>query len=135
MKKTIVAGLVAGIVILIVGMIFGSFTADMYKMSPASLWKPMGGSWFGQMIIYDIIFGLILSYVFSVISSVIPGKGIQKGLIFGLLLWLAGSVPGLGITYLTMNIRNKLILMWLANGLANYCLAGAAIQVVDEKLK
>jgi cation transporter-like permease len=135
MKKVIVAGLLAGIVILVVGMVFGSLTADMYKMSPAGMWKPMGGNWFTQMVIYDIVVGLILSYVFSIVSNAIPGSGLQKGLIFGLLMWLVGNVPGLGITYLTMNIRNKLILMWLLNGLVNYCLAGAAIEMVDEKLK
>ena len=135
MKKIIVGGLLAGLAILVVGMIFGSLTADMYKMAPANMFKPMEQNWFLQILVYDLALGFILAYVYSVIKSAIPGSGIQKGLIFGLIIFLVGTVPWMGITYLTMNIRNKLILMWTLNGLANYLLAGAAIEVIDEKLK
>ena len=134
MKKIIIGGLLAGLALLVVGFVFSSFSADMYKMSPAGMWKPMGGDWFIQMIVYNIVVGVIMAYVFSIIKSAVPGSGITKGVIFGLMVWLLGSVPGLGITYLTMNIRNKLIITWLINGLVNYMAAGAAIEVVDEKL-
>lgn len=135
MKKILIGGILAGLVILVIGLIFGSLTANMYRMSPQIMWKPMGQNFFVQVIIYDLIVGIILAYVYSILKNSVPGSGIVKGLIFGLLVWLVGSVPGLGITYLTMNIRNKLIFTWLVNNLINYCLAGAVIQQIDEKVK
>jgi uncharacterized membrane protein YagU involved in acid resistance len=132
MKRIVVGGLLAGLALLVVGFIFGSLTADLYMMSPGGIFKsPMN---FNLLIIYDFVVGLILAYAYSVINTAIPKSGLQKGLVFGLLIWLVGTVPGLGITYITMNVRNKLIFMWAFQGLIAYLLAGAAIQAVDEKV-
>lgn len=134
MKKIVVGGLLAGLAIVIVGFVFGSLSANMYAMSPAGMWKSMGQNWFVRMVIYDFVVGFILSYVYSVLKSAVPGAGLQKGVIFGLLVFLVGTIPGLGMTYLTMNIRNKLLIVWLINGLANYVCAGAAVEFADEKI-
>jgi len=135
MKKIVVGGLLAALVLVIVSFVFGSLSANMYVMSPAGMWKSMMGQrFFLKMVIYDIVVGLILSYVYSILKSSVPGSGLQKGVIFGLLVWLVGSVPGLGMTFLTMNIRNKLLIIWLINGLVNYVCAGAAVEFVDEKI-
>lgn len=134
MKKIIVGGLLAGLAIMVVSFIIGSMTADMYKMSNAAMWKPMGQDWFWSMLAYDFVVGLILAYVWSIVKGAIPGTGIQKGLFFGLLVFLLGTIPGMGMTYLTMNIRNKMIIVWTMNGLFNYLLAGAAIEWAEKKL-
>jgi hypothetical protein len=134
MKKIVVGGLLAGLAIVVVGFIVGSLTGNLYAISNASMWKPMGKNFVVMMFIYDLMVGLILSYVYSIIKSSVPGSVTQKGLIFGLLIWLVGTLPGMGITYLTMNVRNMLIAVWTVNGLLNYLLAGAAIQWADEKL-
>ena len=135
MKKVIVGGVLAGLVMVVVGFIVGGMTAEMYRMSPAALWKPMGGNWFLQMVVYDIVVGLILSFVYSILKSAVPGSGLQKGIIFGLLVWLVGTLPGMGITYLTMNVRNLMLTVWALNGLANYVLSGMVINWSDDKLK
>jgi len=135
MKKIIIGGLIAGLVIFVVGMIFGNLTAELYELSPMSFFKPMDQAWFIKMIIYDFALGLLLAYVYSVIKVGVPGSGINKGLLFGLLIFLVGTLPGLTLTQMTMNIRNKLIFMWALNGLINYLLAGSVIELVDEKIK
>ena len=132
MKKIIIGGILAGVVMLVVGFIFGSLSADMYITAPRGIFKEMNLTAF---VIYDLIVGLIFAYVYSIIKSSVPKGGIQKGLIFGLILWAIGTVPGLGITYVTMNIRNKLLLVWLISGLVGYLAAGATIALVDEKVK
>ena len=131
MKKIVIGGILAGIILMIVGFIFGSLTADMYRMSPPGLFKvPMN---YTLLVVYDIVVGFILAYAYSILKNSVPGSGLQKGMIFGFLVFLVGVVPGLGITYITMNIRNKLIFMWAVEMLVAYLLAGAALQFVDEK--
>jgi len=134
MKKIIIGGLLAAIVIIIMGMVFGAMSSDMYKMSPKILWKPMGGDWFTKMIIFDIVSGLILAYVFSIIKGALPGAGLVKGISFGLIIFFVGTFLGLTMTYLTMAVRTKLIAVWSLNSLINYLLAGLIFELVEEKI-
>lgn len=134
MKKIIIGGLLAGVVILLMGMVFGALSSEMYKLSPKVFWKPMGGDWFTKIVIYDLVTGLVLASVFSMIKGSLPGGGFVKGLTFGLIVWIIGPVLGLVITYLTMAIRLKLLAVWAANGLANYVLSGLIFGLLDEKL-
>ena len=134
MKKIIIGGILAGLVIIIVGMVFGAVSADMYKMSPKALWKPMGGDWFTKMIIFDLLTGFILATVFSIIKGALPGAGLAKGLSFGLIVFFVGTFLGLTMTYLTMAVRTKMIAVWALNGLVNYLLAGLIFQFIDEKI-
>ena len=134
MKKVIIGGLLAGVVIIIMGMVFGALSADMYKMSPKALWKPMGGDWFTKMVIFDFVTGLILAYVFSMIKGSLPGAGLMKGISFGIMIFAVGTFLGLTMTYLTMAVRTKMIAVWALNGLVNYLLAGLIFEFIDEKI-
>jgi len=134
MKKIIIGGLLAGLVIAIMGMVFGAMSADMYKMSPKALWKPMGSDWFTQMVIFDFVTGLLLAYVFSMIKGALPGEGLLKGVSFGVLVFAVGPLLGLTMTYLTMAVRTRLIAVWALNGLVNYVIAGLIFEVIEEKV-
>jgi len=134
MKKIIIGGLLAGVVIIIMGMIFGALSADMYKLSPKALWKPMGGDWFMKMIIFDFATGLILAYIFSIIKGSLLGTGLIKGVAFGIIIFVIGPLLGLTMTYLTMAVRNKLLAVWALNGLINYLIAGLIFEFIDEKI-
>jgi hypothetical protein len=134
MKKVIIGGLAAGVVILLLGMLFGALSADMYKMSPKFFWKPMGGDWFTKMVIYDFVSGLILAWVFSIVKGSLPGSGSVKGISFGIIFFILGPLLGLAMTYLTMAIRVKLLAVWAANGLLNYVLSGLIFELLDEKI-
>jgi fucose 4-O-acetylase-like acetyltransferase len=134
MKKLLIGGVIAGIVMIITGMIFGALSAEMYKMSPKILWKTMDGNWFTQIVIYDLISALILAYVFSMVKGSIPGAGLQKGVFFGLIVFAVGPLLGLSMTYLTMAVRTKLIAVWALNSLVDYILAGLIFGIIDEKI-
>jgi len=134
MKKVIIGGLLAGVVILLMGMVFGAMSAEMYKQSPQVFWKPMGGDWFTKMAVFDLVTGLVLAVIFSIIKSALPGNGLMKGISFGIIIWIVGPLLGLTMTYLTMAIRVKLIAVWTLNGLVNYLLSGLIFELLDEKL-
>jgi len=134
-KKLIIGGLLVGVIIWVVGMVFGNLAADLYKMSPKVFWKPMGSKWMTQMVIYDFVAAFLLAFAYSVFEPSIPGSGYQKGLTFGLIIFLVGPFLGLTMTYITMAIRAKLILMWVLNNLVNYLLAGLTFQMIDERIK
>ena len=135
MKKIIIGGLLAFVVIVLLGMIFGALSAEMYKLSPKLLWKPMDGNWFTEMIIFDLVTALILAYVYSMVKGTLPGTtGLMKGISFGLIVFAVGPFLGLTMTYLTMAVRTKLIAVWALNGLLNYVLSGIVFELVDKKI-
>ncbi|MFC1767266.1 hypothetical protein ACFLZ2_01765 [Candidatus Margulisiibacteriota bacterium] len=135
MKKIVIGGLLVGALFWVVGMIFGTFTADLYAMSPKVFWKPMTGTWAIKMVAYNFVSAFIFAHVFSMIGSVVPGKGYQKGLVFGLLIFLVGPFLGLSMTYITMAIRAKLVFMWALNNLVAYLLAGITFQLIEERIQ
>jgi hypothetical protein len=134
MKKIIIGGVLAGVVILIMGMVFGALSSEIYKTSPRVFWKPMGGDWFTKVIIFDLASGLVLACVFSIIKGMLPGKGLMKGISFGMIIWAVGPLLGLTMTYMTMAIRVKLIAVWALNGLVNNVMSGLVFELLDEKL-
>jgi hypothetical protein len=134
MKKIIIGGLLAGVVILLMGMLFGALSAEMYKLSPKVFWKPMGGDWFTKMAVFDFATGLVLAAIYSIIKGALPGAGLMKGISFGIIIWVAGPLIGFTMTYLTMAIRVKLIAVWALNDLLNYVLSGLIFKLIDEKI-
>lgn len=134
MKKIIIGGLLAGLVIMAMSMIFGALSSEMYKMSPRILWKPMDGTWFYKMVAFDLISGLALAWAFSIIKTAVPGTGLIKGACFGLLVFIVGPLLGLTMTYLTMAVRTKLIAVWLINQLLNNVFSGMIFEIIEEKI-
>ena len=132
--RIIVGGIVAGLILFAVGMVSGILTANTYMVTPL-LWKPMAADWYAKIVVLDIIIGLILAGVYSKINKGLPYKGAKKGLKYGLIVWLVGTVPGMGMTYLTMAVPTILVVAWLLGNLAAYVLAGIAIALVFGKMK
>jgi len=131
MKKVIIGGILAGLAMVAIVFVIHPLTLDLIAMSPSVMWKPASPV---LLAVYYFVVGFILAYAYSVLKNSVPGSGIKKGVIFGLLVFLLGMIPGLGITWITMNIRNKLIFMWLIMGILEYIAAGTVIQIVDEKI-
>jgi hypothetical protein len=133
-KKVIISGLVAGVVILVVGMLTGSLFSVDYSKTP-ELWKEMTGNWYYQMWAVDFVEGIIYAMVFTVLYNSIPGKGWKKGLNYGIILWLVGTVPGMMLTYLTMAVPDMIVASWTFGGLISLVIAGSAMALVHDKIK
>lgn len=138
-RKGIIAGLLAGIAMVLVDSIIWTATQGylmpLYESS-AALWKPMdSGSWMVQMVALDIADGLIFGLVYSVIYAGIPQSGMRKGICYGFLVWLVGLVPGMAVSYLMMTVPGMIIVSWLLGGLVDLLAMGAVLAVAYEKIK
>lgn len=138
--KGVVAGFLAGIAMVLSGIVVWGATQGylmpQYEAS-AELWKPMEplNVWLAQVWILTIAEGMLYGLVYSVLYSGIPGKGIKKGLIFAVLLWLVGTLPGMAITYLSMAVPTPIIASWTFGGLINLLVMGAVLVIVYERVK
>ncbi len=139
-KKGVIAGFSAGIAMVLSGIVVWGATQGylmpLYEAS-AALWKPMEplNIWLVQMWSLTIAEGILYGLVYSVLYSGIPGKNINRGLVFAVIIWLVGTVPGMAITYMSMAVPAQIIASWLFGGLVNLLVMGAVLAFVYEKVK
>ena len=132
-KKTIVIGVIIGIVSMVYSWLTcGWLFSGIYRIEPTNIWKfsadtalPVGQMIF--MFLANILLGVILAGVYAYIKGGIPGSGIKKGLCFGLIVWLVGTLPGLFATYMFITIAGAVIWYWLVMGLIKYLILGVII--------
>jgi len=139
-KKGVVAGLLAGIAMVIADMaVWGAtqgYLMPLYQAS-AAVWKPMEpmSAWLARYLSLLVAEGILFGLVYSVLYNGIPGTKINKGLNYGVILWLVGIVPGMAITYLMMAVPTPIIASWLFGGLIDMLVLGAVLAYVYERVK
>lgn len=140
-KKGVVAGLLAGIAMVVADMaVWGvtqGYLMPLYQAS-AALWKPMEplSAWLAWYLSHLVADGILFGLVYSVLYDGIPGKNnLNRGLNYGVILWLVGIVPGMAITYLMMAVPTPIIASWLFGGLIDMLVMGAVLAIVYERIK
>ncbi len=127
--------LLSGVIIWIVGSIFGFLTCGwlfnwVYLISPVvaksaeAMMTPLNmvGS-FALGLMGAIIFAL----VFALLYKGIPQNGVQKGLVYGFAMWLVGALSGMITMPFFMNISGWLVFYWIVQALIMNLINGAIV--------
>lgn len=135
--RILVASISVTIVNSFIGIIFcmGNFNW-VYTLEPTYIWKSVKAV--PDIVFYAAAFGLytILSVIYMVLSKGIPGKNkLTKGFIFGLCVWLVGTVPSMFLIYTFINISNIVLLYWLVMALVQKPVQGIIIAIFCEDSK
>ena len=130
-KKGVISGIIAGIVMLIIGSAFMMIpgVTEWYTEKFPEMMAPTAMS---IMTVGVVLGGIIMGLVYSVINSAIPGEGARKGLNYGIMVWLLA-----GLTWPIMMMGFAPAYLWIAeliNGLITYSIAGAVLAIIYEKL-
>nr|CBH39231.1 hypothetical membrane protein [uncultured archaeon]CBH39701.1 hypothetical membrane protein [uncultured archaeon] len=133
-KKGAISGIIAGIVMLLIGLVFMiiPFTPGVtqwYSVTFPEMSSPMAMS---IMMAGIVVSGIFMGLVYSVINSAIPGEGARKGVNYGFMVWLLA-----GLMWPIMMMGFAPAYMWiteLINGLITYSIAGAVIAIIYKKL-
>lgn len=118
-SKVLIATIVVSVFNFIVGALTcGGLFSWVYKVEPVNVWKPMTNAILPYMIAEILIVNLLFVVVYALIQKGVPGKNkFTKGLIYGLLVWLVGLVPGMLATAIYMTVSKVVILYWTVWGL------------------
>ncbi|WP_455276239.1 hypothetical protein [[Eubacterium] cellulosolvens] len=128
MKSGIHAGAISGAIAGIVGVVFSAIFGNL------GIIEVIGGPeiWdFSLMVLFSIAFttlaliwGLIFGGMYTIVQDSIPRKGVIKGLIFGIMIWVIKDISAGSFLYLVnleYSSATRLILiglpMWIAYGL------------------
>ena len=104
-KKILVAGFVAGIVILLISFIVDAIVQQVWPVN----YMELGGMRAADDPIMMLFFlnywviGFAMAIVYPYFSDKIKGNYICKGKKFGFLIWLVASLPSVFIVYTSMN--------------------------------
>lgn len=133
MKKILIAGLAAGLAMLIVSLglnqLFNAVIPGLSNeyMNPA-LFRPWSDPLMMLFFLHPFVVGIALSWVWSIVKSIVPGVGAwKKGFNFGLAYGIVTSLPGMLISYSSFQISLWMILSWTIAGLIQTIVAGMVL--------
>ncbi len=135
---------IAGVVIWIVDSIFFILTCGwlfkwVYKLPP-NIWRDWAtiqasaGNLIGAHVI-GIIRALLFVLVFAIIYKGIPGKGITKGMIYGVLVWIVGALSGMPSMPFYMTIATGVVIYWIIQQLVLGVINGAIVGAIYKEQK
>ena len=127
----VVAGAVSAVVMMLIALAFGAASNSIYLSQP-ELWKPMGVLWFEGMLLLYLLSGLVYALVYSILGKNLKGGSLDKGMLYGSLLWFVGPLPGVLLTHMTMTVDTALIVLWLLQGLLNVLASGIIVAFVFD---
>lgn len=127
MKRVVLPGVVAGIVILVLGMMV-SYGFMLLPTVAADYNTNIMRSWQDPLMLlfflHPFIQGVILAWIWNKAKGLFKGSVYEKGLQFGFAIWLIASVPGMFATYTSFQLSLLTVLSWLIGGLVSSIAAG-----------
>lgn len=136
--------LFAGLAIFLISFLIGGGSyflfGRVFELEPISIWKwtPAQGfnmpvQWWILLLLLNIVLAVIFAFVFALIQKGLPGKGIQKGLWFGIMVWIVGPIPSLITIYLMMNIAAGALIYFTLQSLSEWLVYGTIISLIYKE--
>lgn len=104
---------------MIVGMLTcGGYFSWVYKIEPTNVWKPVANLSFLLMVSEILVTNILFVGGYLLVKKGIPGPNkFVKGLLYGLLVWAVGTIPGMVSTSLYMTVSPVVVIYWTIWGL------------------
>ncbi len=134
-KKFIISWVLGSVLLYFTLFLVSAFTM---VIAPFNIFD-IGGMWSATdpvmmlYYLYPVLLSLITTYVFSVVRGSLQGSYIEKGLMFGLLMFLLLSVTSGFIIITTMQYPVGFSLDMVLNGLISYPLLGILYTIIWER--
>ncbi len=134
MKKIVIPGILAGVVILIVEMLI-SFAVPSLKAqyeNPA-LFRSWADPIMQLYYLYPFVLGILLAWFWGKVKITIPtGSLFSKAFRFGWMYWLVATIPGMLVSYSSFQVSLGMVLSWAIGGLIATVFGAAVIIKLDR---
>ena len=135
LKGILLSGFISGLVIFVVSM---AVSVLIQLVSPYDV-MALGGMRAKEdplmllFFLYPWVIGFALAVVYQQVSGALTGTGTQKGVRFGLLMWLLSSLPSAFIVFTSMDYPPAFTVSSIVSSLIYMPLAGAVAAKLMEK--
>ncbi len=115
--KKISTGLLAGVIMLIIGMLTGQifqffFPSIKTEYTNQNLFRPWSDPLMTSCLAEPFLVGIILAWIWSMTKGIVKGNSqIEKVLYFGLIFWVT-TIPGMWMSYGSFPISFILTISW-----------------------
>ena len=136
-KQIIVGGIVSGIVILIIDLIFSWLTQTIWQYNVLELsgMRTIDDPIAILFFVYPWVLGFALSIVYSHLGKALNGNSISKGLKFGLLMWIAIGFTSAFLVFSSMDYPIGFTVNTIISSLIYILLASIVISKIFDKIK
>ncbi|MBR9707659.1 MAG: hypothetical protein GOV15_04450 [Candidatus Diapherotrites archaeon] len=128
-KTSVIGGIVYGIIatsmMFLLGFIQNIAGLNLMPFYYGPAFLPMTAM--SSMFAVPFIAGIIYALVYGVIRPAIPGRKLEKGLVYGFIIWAVATIPGMLMTATSFNVPIVLIVDWTFTNLASLVTGGVAI--------
>ena len=134
MKKVIVAGLLAGAVLLVLS-VFGLYATIWFLPGLAvQYFDPAFDTGYGRIMLYYIhpfVISLALSWFWNRFKGVLTGSFITRGIEFGVIYTLIATLPAMLLIYSAMNVSLAVVATWCVLALIQGTVAGLIFEKMN----
>lgn len=134
MKKVVIAGLVAGVVLLILSVLGLYMTIWFFPGLAMEYFDPAFDTQSDRIMIYYIhpfIISLALSWFWARFKGVLTGSFFTRGIEFGLIYVLVATFPMMWLIYSAMNVSLALVATWFVLALMQGVIAGLVFEKIN----
>jgi len=137
MKKIILPGLLAGLVMVVISALVGflsnlAFPALGAEYSSSGIFRPWSDPLMYLIYLQPFILGILLAWAWHKTKRLFKGPAWKRGALFGLCFWLVASVPGMLISYSSFKLSLAMVLSWTLAGLLQALAAGMVLAKLNK---
>lgn len=134
MKKIIISGLIAGVVLLILSILGLFITIWLFPTIASQYFDPAFDMQSSRVMIYYIhpfIISLALSWFWQRFKSALTGSFITRGIEFGFIYMLVAILPMMWMIYSAMSISFEMVATWFVFGWLQGVIAGLIFEKMN----
>ena len=129
--KIILAGVVAGFILVVVAAVSYKYTGRISDPSISALFREsISMTWFYKLILLNIGMGLIMAIFYALMAKGMPGGSLLRGMFWGFVVWFILISQPLIVSLVLGKFTSDMIISWLAQGLVSYMAAGLCISLI-----
>lgn len=136
MRKIILPGIIVGVVNLILGMavsyLFMVFPSVVNDFANPYLMRPWSDPLMPLFFLYPFVLGIALAWAWDKTKSVLRGTWINRGIMFGLTIFLISTIPGMLISYSSFPLSIITIISWTVSGFVCAVVAGLIFAKINK---
>lgn len=134
MRKIILAGLIAGVVLLMLSVLGLYSTIQFFPGLAMQYFDPVFNSGTDRVMLYYIhpfLISMALSWFWSRFKGVLTGSFLARGVEFGLIYVLIAVFPMMCLIYSAMNISFYIVSSWFVLALLQGIVAGLVFEKIN----
>jgi hypothetical protein len=134
MKKIVIAGLAAGIVLLVLSVLGLYITIWFFPNLAMQYFDPAFATDSSRIMLYFIhpfIISLALSWFWSRFKGILTGSFFTRGIEFGLIYGMVATFPMMWLIYSAMNVSMAIVATWFALALVQGIIAGLIFEKMN----